>query len=174
MLSQAPARCANISDALDVPITDPSPRTNNAPSTINTRQLPQYAGLRRRCPTRPFQKLEKPSKKTRPRMLRATNWFFLPFANLNRYRNICEIAFALIFVSLSFSAIIIIVEQVKYDKAESFITAIIIRCSSFFRRCLKPWRIDDIKLIVCNLYATRYKYKMREFEAQRNVCRVII
>lgn len=40
--------CANISDALDVPITDPS-RTNNAPSTINTRQLPQYATSRSRA-----------------------------------------------------------------------------------------------------------------------------
>lgn len=53
---QAPARCANISDALDVPITDPSLRTNNAPSSINTRQLPQYACLHRRLPGQAFSK----------------------------------------------------------------------------------------------------------------------
>lgn len=104
MLSQAPARCANISDALDVPITDPSPRTNNAPSTINTRQLPQYAcalallGLA-------FSKTrgvlegnetshagDRDATNTGAHMCEHTNCFFPTFANPNRYRNICEIA----------------------------------------------------------------------------------
>ncbi|KAI4475697.1 hypothetical protein M0804_014139 [Polistes exclamans] len=49
--NRAPGRRANISDALDVPITDASPRTNNAQSTINTPRLPQYASSLLLCLT---------------------------------------------------------------------------------------------------------------------------
>lgn len=129
VLSQASARCANISDALDVPITDPSPRTNNAPSTINTRQLPQYASLYRLC-SGLFKNSRSPWRKRDRVCARCEQQIgFSAFRRTLIDTGILVKLFCtLVYVSLYFLQLF----TVEYEKTGFFIAAIIIRYNSFF------------------------------------------